>query len=71
MTNYYVIGTGYTAYGPYTLADARRAAVLLAHKHGGERTIHITGTVETPYSATYDDELPEKPDSDAVWVPWE
>lgn len=70
MTDYYIEGPGHTAYGPYTLENARKAAKLLAHDMDHNRSIQIFATVETAYSRIYDDELPEKPEDDDVYTPW-
>jgi hypothetical protein len=70
MTDYYVLGTGHTAWGPYRLEDARACAAAFAHEHDGDRSATIVGTVETVYSQHYDDELPEEPPEDAP-RPWE
>jgi hypothetical protein len=70
VTDYYVLGPGHTAWGPYNLSNARACALAFAHKHEGERSATIVGTVESVYSKHYDDELPPEPPENAPH-PWE
>lgn len=70
MTDYYVIGTGHKAWGPYTLEDARNVMAAAVHYYDGEKSIHIAATTSEGYSSFYDEELPEKPPEDSRWRPW-
>ena len=74
MTDYYVEGSGYTAYGPYSLEDARIVARALTHDQDRDNSVHILGTVEETYSSIYSETKPENPteeERDSVFIPWE
>jgi hypothetical protein len=69
MTDYYVRGTGFTAWGPYNFDDAVECARAFAHEHDGEKSAKILALERTVYSKYYDDELPREPSEDAP-RPW-
>lgn len=53
MTDYYIIGRGARAYGPYKYSDAKRIAAWLAHPKGGdEKGVIVLGTVESARPST-------------------
>lgn len=74
MTDWYVEGRGYSAYGPYSYEDACIIARALAHESDGERSVGLFAHVETAYSRVYDEELPPEPtddELDGISLPWE
>lgn len=74
MTDYYVEGRGYEAWGPYNREDAVLIARAFAHECDGERSVGLFEHRETVYSRIYDDGLPPEPteeELERVSLPWE